>query len=106
MASQVLTNLGLLATAAGSLVASWALIQAKRTERKSATRQEVQQAFDMQGEILDRYKEDNVVLRDRVSELIGSVHTLTDLHRQCEADRLDTERRLHIAEAKIAELGG
>lgn len=104
--SEFFTNLGLLATAIGTVFGSWALIQAKRTDRKSATREEVQQAFDLQGEMLDRFQADNAGLRDRVNELIGSVHTLTDLHRQCEMDRLDTERRLHLAEARIAELGG
>lgn len=119
-ATEVLTSIGLTATAIGTFVGSWALFQAKKTESKAATREEVNQAFEMQGTMLNRYKEDNDRLRgrndqmhDTINRLVAQVAETKVKHEKCEkdtnaiADRLRiAENHLRVAEARISELGG
>lgn len=101
-----LTGFGIGASAVATLIGSYALIQARRTERKSADQVATQQSFEMQGAMLDRYAADNVRLQGRVDDLhakvneaLGRLAEMTVNHREC-------EERLESAEARLAALGG
>lgn len=112
-----LPAVGGVATALAALLASYAVIQSRRTERSSANQEATQQAFDLQGKMLDRVQTENEKLRARVEELHGKVNTIlakqavdaaahraqlqaiTDQHHTC-------EQRLAAAEERLAALGG
>lgn len=100
-------------TAIASVMASWALILARRNENRSATKDETQQAFDLQQIAMANIERDNHRLRERTDELhntvnrvVGKLGEVTTQHARCE-DQLDTVlTRLRQAEARIHELEG
>lgn len=86
------TLLGVIATLIATATGGYAAIQSHRTERRSATRHETQQALDAQSELLDRYEK-------RIEVLETSIETALARHAKCEA-------RLMILERQVVELGG
>lgn len=119
--------LGGTGTLLAAVVGALALLQSRRTEHKTATREEVQQAFDLQDKAMKEIEESNNRLtleiervrgrNDAMHESLNGAYAkmaeLSAEHRQCRTDlatlgeRLDTtQNALHIAEARIAELGG
>lgn len=108
-----LAAFGSLAGSVAAVIGAYALLQARRTEDKTATREEVGQAFDLQDKAMQHIVEENDRLRvrdkdlhDRVNTMAGKLGEMTTKHRQCEATLEDLTSRLRIAESKIAELGG
>lgn len=128
------TLLGGFGTALAAVVGVFAFLQKRRTDREQAaitakamTRDEVQQAFDLQERAMAELVASNQRLtaeitrvRDKNDDMHGSLNSaLAELnivkgeHRKCERDLnalgdelRSTVGRLHIAEARIAELGG
>lgn len=106
--------------AVSSLMGAYAVIQSRRTEQRSATREETQQALDAQNVLLDRYEKRiehletrNNALHGQVNKALGQLAIAKETHKECEKnlkitkkEHADLATRLHIAEQKIAELGG
>jgi hypothetical protein len=124
MIQSILIAIGGLFTAVSAVMGSYALIQARRTERRSATKEETAQAFELQQKSMENVEKDNVRLRERsdqlhdqFADLALKIHDVEYKHRKCERSleeqsaRHQTEMdnlftRLRHAEAKISELGG
>lgn len=126
--------LGSLGTFIAALVGGIALVQSRRTESKTATRDEIQQAFDMQDKAMLELETSNTRLATEIARVRGKNDAMHETlnttfakmaelkaeHSKCTRDlnSLGTELRstnaelkgvrtaLRIAEAKIAELGG
>ena len=95
----MLAAFGSIAAALASLAAAYAVVQARRTERKSADRETTQQAIDTIEKL-------NVMLEAKVDRLESANHALGGRLDEMRAAHMGCESRLRIAEAKIAELGG
>jgi len=124
MLQAVLVAAGGLLTALAAVLAAWALIQQRRNEKRqalelarisqqSATKDEIQQAFDLQQVAMENLAKDNEGLRkrqgelhDTVNRLVGQLGVMTVNHRGCEEQLDRIAERLRIAEARIHELGG
>lgn len=109
----ILIAAGGLLTAIASVMGSWALILARRNENRSATKDETQQAFDLQQISMANMERDNARLRERQGELHDTVNRVveklgevTTMHIRCEEQLDEVLRRLRNAEARIHELGG
>lgn len=103
---------GLLTALAGAM-ASWALVLARRNERRSANKDETQQAFDLQQVAMGNIVADNERLRarqgelhDTVNRVVGKLGEMTTQHARCEEQLDAVIGRLRVAEARIHELGG
>lgn len=79
---------------------------AANTAHRAATREETQQALDAQGILIERQDKRIIYLEERNAELHGKINdvlaksaVMLEEHKHC-------ERRLALAEARIAELGG
>ena len=83
------TLLGVLATLIASVTGGYAAIAARRTEKRTATREETQQALDAQGELLDRYEK-------RIESLEATVERTLARHAECEARLFLIEREAAI----------
>jgi hypothetical protein len=91
-------------TAIAAVLGAYAAIKARSTEARTATREETQQALDAQDRLLDRYEAKIIELERRVDRCevvadraLAGRNEARLMHREC-------ERRLKIAEARIAEL--
>lgn len=111
--SSVLQGIGVFGTAVATILAAYATYQSRKVEQRSATQAETQQAFDMQDRMMKNVQDDNDRLRKRqdemhkmMNEIQGRLLKMTQSHRHCEEQLSDHQRRLHEAEARIAELGG
>jgi chromosome segregation ATPase len=126
--------LGSTGTFIAALVGAVAFFQTRRTEHKTATREEVKQAFDLQDlamvEVRDtntrltleiaRVRGKNDAMHETLNSTFAKMAELKAEHTKCtvDLDALGAKQRkteetltglqdaLHIAEAKIAELGG
>lgn len=109
----LLPAVGGILAAVASVMGSWALILARRNETRSFTKDETQQAFDLQQTAMGNLERDNERLRkrqdqlhDTVNRVVGKLGAMTTQHARCE-EQLDTVlTRLRNAEARIHELGG
>jgi hypothetical protein len=104
----VLTILGALATAIAGVGGTYAVIQARRTESKSASREETELALKAQNDLLDRYEvriemlEGKVtrmetIAEDAVAARNQAVLALEDMslkHKDCEERLSALEERL------------
>lgn len=78
-------------TAVAAVLGSYAAVVAKRTEGRSATREEIQQALDAQTGLLDRYERRIKTLEDRsarqdtmIEDALGRAMNAEQAHRDCE----------------------
>lgn len=108
-----LTAIGAILTAIATVMGAFALVLSRRTEHKSATKEETQQAFDLQQVAMKNVLEDNIRLRARQDDLhksmnsvLGKLGEMTAKHETCDRNLKATNDRLKIAEARILELGG
>lgn len=113
LAVDLSTLLGTLSLVVASLAGAYAGIQGRRTEHRSANREEVEQAFQFQGEMLENYRKDNQRLQEKTQEMhdtvnrtLGKLGEVTARHQECERNLMDLSSRLSMAEARISELGG
>lgn len=89
-----------LVTAIGLALGSYAAVKARRTEARSATREEIQQALDTYEKLLSRVDSTNTRLEASVETLTGRAAVAEARHRRCE-EELDTVlARLDALEAK------
>lgn len=109
----VLITAGGVLTALASVMGAVALILARRNERTAATKEETQQAFDLQQKSMENVERDNERLRHRQDEMhetinrvLGQLAEVTTHHRRCEESLDEMHTRLRAAETRIAELGG
>jgi chromosome segregation ATPase len=105
------TLLGTVSLAVASLAGAYAAVQGRRTESRSANREEVEQAFEMQGKMLENYRSDNDRLREKQQEMhdtvnrtLGKLGAVTVLHQECERNLESLSARLSAAERRLAEL--
>lgn len=89
-------------------------------EQKAATREEVQQAFDLQSVAMEQVKTANAdlikelarqsgkyeAMHDSLNSALARVAELKAEHTKCTTDLNAMGNRLRLAEARIAELGG
>ncbi len=106
LAFDALTALGAVATSLATLAGGWAVLQARRTEKRSADRQETQQALDAQSSLLDRYEKRITHLEARNSDLHGRINDVLAKFAVVSEGEKACKQRLAIAEARISELGG
>lgn len=99
-------GLGAVATAFGSFMGGWAALRARATEKKSASREETQQALDAQTALLDRYEKRIAYLEGQNEKLHAKVNDVLARNAMQSEAHKDCERRLALAEARISELGG
>jgi septal ring factor EnvC (AmiA/AmiB activator) len=79
---------------------TWYAVQAsRRTEKRSATREETQQALDAQDKLLDRYEK-------RIEKLEDSVKTAVAEAAEAKSHNQSCERRLALIEHMLVDLGG
>lgn len=116
----ILLALGGVLTAVASVLASWSFVLARRNERRgqeiaahSATKEETQQAFDLQQIAMANMATDNERLRERqgqlhdtVNRVVGKLGEVTAMHTRCEEQLDSVLSRLRDAEARIHELEG
>lgn len=86
------TLLGALFTGVATLLGAYAVLQSRRTESRTATKDETQQALNAQTALLDRQE-------IRIAKLETDLETALARHSQC-------ERRLLVLERQIVGLGG
>lgn len=126
--------LGSTGTFIAAVVGAAAYFQSRRTEHKTANREEVKQAFDLQDLAMKEVRETNVRLTEEIARVRGKndamhdqlnstfarmaelkaehtrctqdLNALGEKQRTTEEDLHHTNERLRIAEARIAELGG
>lgn len=109
----ILQATGPILTAVASVLAAWALILNRRNEKRSATKDETKQAFELQQVAMENILADNQRLRarhdelhDTVNTVVGKLGQVTSHHARCEQQLDDVISRLRNAEARIHELGG
>lgn len=98
-ASEALTTFGAVASALALFIGGYAGLQARKTESRSADREETQQALVAQQDLLNRYER-------RIDKLEADLVLVQGHHADCESTLDDHRIRLRHAEARIAELGG
>lgn len=113
MIQPILLTLGGVLTAISGVMGAWAVILGRRNEKRSATKDETQQAFDLQQLAMENVSKDNERLRkrqddlhDQVNRLVGQLGEVTVNHRKCEDQLIELGERLRLTEAQIHELGG
>lgn len=101
-----LTATGGVLTACAAVLAAYAAVRAKKTDDRSADREETQQALEAQSALLDRYERRiehletrNTVLHEKVNDVAAKQIQTENDHRACQS-------RLAAAEARLAALGG
>lgn len=79
--------------------------------RRTATKDEMAQAFEAQDKVIDRVEKDNERLRGRndglhqqLNDLLTRVYAAEQHHRECEEARRHDERRIQALERRLAEL--
>lgn len=79
---------------------------ADATERKSAAFLELEHALTEQRALIDLYRQDSGRQQAQITMAEAKATEALRAHADCEAITSALERRLHIAEARITELGG
>lgn len=94
-----------------AILGGWAVLQSRKTESKTQTREEIQQALDIQSGLLTRYEGQRTILEQKVSTLESKVEDAIAAraqaeqnHRECEERADALEIRVRTAEAQIAQL--
>ena len=87
-------------TALLSACATWyAVAASRRTEKRTATREETQQALDAQDKLLDRYEKRIEKLEDSVKSAVADAAMAKTHNASC-------EHRLALIEHMLVDLGG
>lgn len=104
--SELLPWIGGISTALAAVLGAYATIKARHTETQSADREETQQALDAQSALLNRYEQRIDKLESKVADVEAKAEDAITAKGEFQIMHKDCERRLAIAEARIAELGG
>lgn len=94
---QLLTILGGIATLIAGLAGTYAVIVARRTEQKTASREELDSALTAQGHLLDRYER-------RIADLETKTEDAMAERNEIKLAHIDCQRRLEAAEEKLERL--
>jgi hypothetical protein len=114
------TVLGSIGAFTAAIIGAAAYVQRNRIDGAVATREEVKQAFDLQDQAMHamveqserdraeitRVRERNDAMHTQLNKVIGELAISTSHRQRCEVALVELEDRLHIAEARISELGG
>lgn len=108
LAADTVQVFGAIFTGSATFIGAYAIYLQRKAANKSATKEEVQQAFDLQDVMLGHFKEDNEYLRGRVNELhtrvstiAGELNIMTLNHQQCENNLLATRQQLGAAVERL-----
>lgn len=93
----VVVILGGLATILSGIAGTYAVIMARRTEARSATREETQQALEAQSGLLDRYEKRIESLESKVQSLEKTADDALGRAMSAESAHRDCEQRLEVA---------
>lgn len=104
--AELLPWIGGISTAIAAVLGAYATIKARHTETQSADREETQQALDAQAALLNRYETRIEKLEQKVDTVEHRADDAIAAKGEFQLMHQDCERRLRLAEARIAEMGG
>ena len=80
--------------------------QQEQIERASVSREDFDAALEAWKSLLEPLRQENGRLQAEVQAANAKASEALAAHADCEANVANLERRLHLTEARIAELGG
>lgn len=120
LAADTLNLIGTIFGGVASIMGGYALIKARRTEDKSATREDMRLALETRDKLLDRYESRSLSQDQRITNLETENQRIraefdkamvkadnAEAHQlACEEELRAVRKDLHTAQVKIEALGG